>query len=352
MTARNRLVLGFVALSMIGFLWPTFSAASNSVATKLYNDPVYAACRNQHLAETQNENDTSPKDLSAEFTCVYEVQDYRAAEIIGEALLLSRTPVNQGTIYQIANAFYLSGSNSKALLYSKIAYSRLDNADRAKCNGNANSCKDLRTLLAKLDSSYLKQFAAEDAKARTQADAAVRKARAAEAAREASATVSDTNGGGPIGSLKGVITWQYNDFVGTKGDVGAVVALLPEFMSHKIGVEENNLTTEIGDGIDDGTLGSRGIYIGKADGYGNVEIDDVKPGRYFALIISNKTTRDASTPPDALELSMLADDFASKAALQNLADPWLTLHKSDIEMVQIRAGETAHISHDFGNTYL
>jgi len=197
-TSRIRLATVFAAFSLVGFLWPIPTSASNAVATKLYNDPIYAACRNQRVAATQNQNDVSSSDLSAEFSCVYSVQDYKAAEVIGEALLLSGASISQGTMYQIANSFYQRGNDTKALQYARIAYSKVDATDKAKCNSNVNSCADLRTILIKLDSSYRKQFAAEDAQAKAQADESDREANAAAAAsaREAAATVLDINGSG------------------------------------------------------------------------------------------------------------------------------------------------------------
>ena len=175
---------------------PSFSPATrkspNPIAAKLYNDPAYFACR------SGNSTTSNAADLSVEFACVYRAQDYRAAEIIGESLLLSATPVNQGTIYQLANAFYLRGNSPKALQYARIGYGRLDATDRTNCANNANSCADLRTLLAKLDAAYRKEFVMENAQAKARADEAARQAQAAAAAaaRVAAATVLDINGSG------------------------------------------------------------------------------------------------------------------------------------------------------------
>jgi hypothetical protein len=211
-------------------LSPATRKAPNPIAAKLYNDPAYFACR------SGNSTTSNGADLSVEFACVYRAQDYRAAEIIGESLLLSATPVNQGTIYQLANASYLRGNSSKALQYARIGYGRLDATDKTNCTNNANSCADLRTLLAKLDAAYRKEFVIENAQAKARADEAARQAQAAAAAaaRVAAATVLDINGSGSHSTEAFTVNneweldWSYdcsnfggsgNFIVDVKGDV-------------------------------------------------------------------------------------------------------------------------------------
>jgi hypothetical protein len=188
------LTLTFVLGSLSGAV---STAAPNSISASLYNDPIYAVCRNQHITQTKNESDTGLKDLSAEFACVYAAQDYRAAEVIGEAFILAGGSPNQSMMYHLANAFYLRGNSSKARQYAILGYSRVTNSDKGRCS-NTDSCADLRGLLTKVDPKYRGQFAAEDAKAKAQADAAARQARtaAAEAARAAAAVALDISGSG------------------------------------------------------------------------------------------------------------------------------------------------------------
>lgn len=126
------------------------------------------------------------------------MRDYRAAEVIGEALVAGGGSLDQNKTYMFANALYLRGNTAKALHYAALAYGRVDTGNKATCNRNVNRCADLRQLLSKLDSSYRRKFAAEDAQAKARAEAAARQARAAaaEQAREAAAVALDISGSG------------------------------------------------------------------------------------------------------------------------------------------------------------
>jgi len=161
--------------------------ASDSVTAKLYNDQVFAACRTQRMAETNSNSDVSANDQSAEFTCVYTMHDYRAAELLGEALVARGKPLDEKTLYMLARAFYLRGNTPKALRYAKLGYSHIDDADKARCKQNRNRCEDFRQLLVTIDSSYRAKFAAEDAQIA---------AEAAAAARAAAAVALDISGSG------------------------------------------------------------------------------------------------------------------------------------------------------------
>ena len=174
------------------------SVVKNLSVAKLCNDQTFATCRKQRIAEIKSGDDTAPRDTAAEFVCVYQMKDYGAAEVLGEALIASGVSLDERTLYRFANALYLRGNSSKALQYAKLGYSRIDNAGKANCSHNVNSCADFRSLLAELDPSYRKRFATEDAQIKARAGAAARQARAeAEAAaREAAATVLDISGSG------------------------------------------------------------------------------------------------------------------------------------------------------------
>jgi hypothetical protein len=166
-----RLVLSACAASALIGLWllAPSAGATNPIASQLYNHRIFAECRTQRITHTHNTDDSSTNDIAAEFTCVYLNKDYRAAEILGEALVNRQTALNQQTLYWLANSFYLRGNNAQALHYSELAYSRLSSSDKSGCTNNIDRCADIRSLLGKLDVAYRRQFAAEDAAARRRA---------------------------------------------------------------------------------------------------------------------------------------------------------------------------------------
>ena len=49
--------------------------------------------------------------------------------------------------------------------------------------------------------------------------------------------MTNTYGNKGYGNVTGLITWQYNDYVGTKPDVGAKVMLIP--LNHKPQEDDN-----------------------------------------------------------------------------------------------------------------
>ena len=150
------------------------------------------------------------------------------------------------------------------------------------------------------------------------------------------------------GSLTGVITYQYNDFVGTKADVGADVML----------VQTNHVPQETDDGIftvfladsafpgDDPT-----IYSTEVDGMGNYYFDDIPAGEYYILIRSKNTNM---SPQKAQWVYGWISDYLqnkiSPEALETLS-LWVHTQSHQISTVNILPNKTARFSHDFGNTY-
>lgn len=100
------------------------------------------------------------------------------------------------------------------------------------------------------------------------------------------------------GNIKGVITWQYNKYVGTKPDNGAIIYLFPDQPVNLIHNDEINIFSPIMIGSTGITENTRmiekktGIYIAIADGYGHYEIQDIPSGEYTTLIVSRETDRD------------------------------------------------------------
>lgn len=148
------------------------------------------------------------------------------------------------------------------------------------------------------------------------------------------------------GKLKGTITWQYNKFVGTKGDVAAKIYIIPkDFKVDSISVDEEKSYFSFGM-----TPKNTNLFYAEADGYGNYEVDGIPPGEYYVFIISQSTRRDLTQPLGEYTKSFLAQ------VARDLDKDGLTfntkLYKHTIKSIQIRTGITSNVSHDFGNTYI
>lgn len=143
------------------------------------------------------------------------------------------------------------------------------------------------------------------------------------------------------GSIKGLLTWQYNEYVGTKPDVGATVALIPYTTKKKI---DNDFFALMGYVI---TQGENGIYSGKADGNGNYIIDDVPAGKYWMLIRSKKTYSDMKIYSD--DQAVLKKIFSSST--WNKLENSLKINQYRLSTITIKKDKTITESYDFGYSY-
>ncbi|QWU14453.1 hypothetical protein SAMN04487895_101765 [Paenibacillus sophorae] len=146
------------------------------------------------------------------------------------------------------------------------------------------------------------------------------------------------------GKLKGTITWQYNDYVGTKPDVGAEIYLIP------VKLKKNSLAISDFVKVADKkiTAKSVGIYYTVANGYGNFEINNIPVGDYVIYVVSMKTLRDVLTPYN--------DETANKL-LKPYIKNWndflkgsIQASKSVIDTMTVEKNQTIDFSFDFGNT--
>lgn len=149
------------------------------------------------------------------------------------------------------------------------------------------------------------------------------------------------------GVVEGCITYQYNKFVGTRGDVGAMLYLIPKDFSIKGGGNEELATLNQ-------TNGKNGVYSAKVSGYGNYTFGDVPAGNYFAIIISKNTSSG----------QWFNDEEGWEKQITDIMNPYLTdkeLEKFKMSLlfkkyiigdIQIDNGTITTINHDFGNTYI
>ncbi len=149
-----------------------------------------------------------------------------------------------------------------------------------------------------------------------------------------------------VGTVEATVTWQYNDYVGTKGDVDATMLLFP--LNIRIQQPDRDLLAyRI---VTPPCVRKYAILDGRADGYGKVVIDNIPAGHYHGIIISGKTTRDITAPFSDVErasLSELIDGGMPKPRGMLALQKWFVVFD-----ITVRRNQTTHISHDFGNTYL
>ncbi|MBS6644108.1 MAG: hypothetical protein KH366_11075 [Clostridiaceae bacterium] len=149
------------------------------------------------------------------------------------------------------------------------------------------------------------------------------------------------------GTVKGNVTWQYNRYIGTKADVGAVVYLIPLDYSIKGGDNE-------GLSMCMNTKGTNGVLYAKVDGFGQYTFDNVPCGKYRIFIKSDNTTSSRRFNDeaaweeriDALFGDILTDDELETFKTMVGFDSFYT------ETIEIFNGMTNTISHDFGYTYI
>jgi len=149
------------------------------------------------------------------------------------------------------------------------------------------------------------------------------------------------------GAVKGLITWQYNKFVGTKPDVGSIVYLLPDNPG------QNKISDDDASSYFLGTKIPENYYYAKVNGNGNYEIQNIKPGKYKAIIVSNNTNRDIVNDSYA---KFFKENILTKYFSPQKSDVFdsiiLYIHKFETKDIEIKPGSSIDLSHDFGNTYI
>ncbi|MFU1795437.1 stalk domain-containing protein [Paenibacillus azoreducens] len=145
------------------------------------------------------------------------------------------------------------------------------------------------------------------------------------------------------GNIKGVLTWQYNKYIGTKPDVNAKIVLIPRDLPKYSRIHDEVFAITLSS-IPNGT---NGIFSSKADGYGNYNIDNVPAGRYYLLFLSNNTKSDMTISKyDQERLDPLFGVSSWEALEINLK-----LNKYKLKEIEIIKDQTITESYDFGYTY-
>lgn len=144
-------------------------------------------------------------------------------------------------------------------------------------------------------------------------------------------------------TLSGTVTYQYNQFIGTRGDVGALIYAFPTgFMSGMVSqdemfdmIENPNMTLE------------RRIYFTKVDGYGHYRLK-LPPDKYVILIRSNNAMQILGHKVDKITIDRLSD-FITDISLSN---PYaLNAVKYKILDIDLNRNKSENYSVDFGYSF-
>ena len=164
----------------------------------------------------------------------------------------------------------------------------------------------------------------------------------------------------PTATVSGVVTWLYNNYTGHRGDEGADVYLFRLPVKKPISSEDIAQRNKF-DSIP-------GTQKQLADGFGNVEFDDVPRGHYLVLIVSRNVARNPNEPLDPSFKAAIRPLFASDALAEVAAGPLWPIDENpmpsvppDETILGLKSatalyldvkGERAHFSYDFGVTYI
>lgn len=121
------------------------------------------------------------------------------------------------------------------------------------------------------------------------------------------------------GTVKGCITYQYNEAIGTRGDVGADILLIPNDLPDG-SLDIINAITFIN--LPEGCLHA------EADGYGNYILQDVPVGKYVIVIRSKNTRCKENTMLDVIRFYIYFDAEGQERLLdgfENYESAWITV---------------------------
>lgn len=148
-----------------------------------------------------------------------------------------------------------------------------------------------------------------------------------------------------FGRIKGTITWQYNDFIGTKGDVKARVILIPNTEDVK---NYNNIGIALNSGSE--TLKS-GIMIAECDGYGKYDFGNNVPiGEYTLVVVSNNaySWNDFFNWTEE-EFNKVFSRYLNEIDLEMFRFS-VKNKKYELKSVNVEKDKTITFSYDFGNS--
>lgn len=151
------------------------------------------------------------------------------------------------------------------------------------------------------------------------------------------------------GQVKGVVTWKYNKFIGTRGDDGAEIMLIP--INPNVKYYDNRRAAMF---LSSAKFDS-GILLTEADGYGNYDFGNLVPaGDYIILIKSHNTTSSERFKDEATWESYLkfrVGDYFSATDFETLKI-FIGYDSYSCSRITVKNGHVITKSYDFGYTYI
>ncbi len=151
------------------------------------------------------------------------------------------------------------------------------------------------------------------------------------------------------GTLKGTVTYKYNDYVGHKGDAGASVMVIPRGDDVNTAKYDNARAAALYNGVYES-----GIVVTECDGNGNYVFDNLPAGKYVMLIVSRETTDGVAFDDEDYYKGIIRacyKDCFSEKDLETLVI-MIGFQKYKYSYIEILEDRTHTVSHDFGYTYI
>lgn len=150
------------------------------------------------------------------------------------------------------------------------------------------------------------------------------------------------------GTVESCITWKYDQFVGTRGDDGATVVLIPKNTGTK------SYDHELAAMLAAGNYES-GIWVVKCDGYDNYSFGNRVPtGNYMYLIVSNNTTMGYRFNDEERWEQSINNMFGSYFSKSDLKTLKLLIGYNSYSygFIEAEKDSICRLSKDFGYTYI
>ena len=151
-----------------------------------------------------------------------------------------------------------------------------------------------------------------------------------------------------FGQVKGQFTYQYNKVIGTRGDNGAKIILIPKnsnVKSFNNGLAVSGISEEY----------ESGILVKQCDGYGNFDFGDSVPaGEYVCVVISKNTTSSGRFNNETSwkkDIKSRLNEYLSESDLDKIM---LTMGYQSIVIddIEVENGKVLTLTNDFGYTYI
>lgn len=146
-----------------------------------------------------------------------------------------------------------------------------------------------------------------------------------------------------LGNVTGMVTWQYNKFIGTKPDTGAKVLLM---QTNHVPTSKDGSNFLLFSSFNDDLM-----YSTEVDGSGNYYFDNIPVGEYYLLILGDNTNE--SPQIQNLNISSAKNYLTNKIsdeAMKRL-ETNIKLHSFEIKKITVSANQTYRYSVDWGYTY-